>query len=60
MDSAQGTDLKPFLGDLSQNEKRSEIKPPLPYCDRFLHTWFVFLQIPLVSVENWKNFSQNK
>ena len=29
MDSAQGCDLAPIFGDLSQIEKLSEIKPPL-------------------------------
>ena len=30
---AQGHDLAPIFGDLSQNEKQSEIKPPLcRYC----------------------------
>jgi hypothetical protein len=29
VDSAQGRNLAPFVGDLSQNEKLSEIKPPL-------------------------------
>jgi hypothetical protein len=29
MDSAQKSDLAPFYRDLSQNEKLSEIKPPL-------------------------------
>ena len=29
MDSAQGRDEAPFFEDLSQNEKLSEIKPPL-------------------------------
>ena len=29
MDSAQESDLAPLFGDLSQNEKLSEIKPPL-------------------------------
>jgi hypothetical protein len=29
MDSAQDSDLAPFLGDMSQSEKLSEIKPPL-------------------------------
>ena len=29
MDSAQGSDLAPFLGDSSQSEKFSDIKPPL-------------------------------
>ena len=29
MDSAQGSYLAPFFGDVSQSEKHSEIKPPL-------------------------------
>ena len=29
MDSAQGSDLAPFFGALTQIEKNSEIKPPL-------------------------------
>ena len=30
MQSAQESDLAPLFGDLSQSEKLSEIKPPLP------------------------------
>ena len=61
MDSAQGRDLVPIFGDLSQSEKLSEIKPPLNYCDRFRRTWFVFsLHTSLVSAGNWETFSQNK
>ena len=29
MDSAQGSDLAPFFGDLRQSDNISEIKPPL-------------------------------
>jgi hypothetical protein len=29
LDSGQESDLAPFLGDLSQNEKSSGIKPPV-------------------------------
>ena len=31
VDSAQGPDLAPFYGDLSQSEKISEVKPPLVF-----------------------------
>jgi hypothetical protein len=31
MNSAQDSDLALFFGDLSQNEKLSETKPPLAY-----------------------------
>ena len=38
MDSAQDSDLAPFLGDLSQSEKRSEIKQPLVHSQgTFVH-----------------------
>jgi hypothetical protein len=42
--SAQGSDLTPFFGDLSQaSEKLSEIKPPL-VCDPFqdMCAWMIF------------------
>ena len=35
------SDLAPFLGDLSQSEKLSEIKPPLPRLTWLIHTSFL-------------------
>ena len=43
--SAQGSDLTPFFGDLSQaSEKLSEIKPPL-VCDPFqdMCAWMILV-----------------
>ena len=67
MDSAQDSDLAHFLGDLSQCEKLSEIKPPLQYnmavpdsCDKCYQTsgcLLPFIEHVEAYVQNIKNWS---
>ena len=62
MDCAQDSDLDPFLEDLRQSEKKSEIKPLLGLCGAAcgLHTVmepkFISNRILCLILNDFKNF----